>query len=229
MVGHMRTGTTWLCSILDNHPDIDCRQEILHSKRYRGSVASAYKYVSSTLNDSAKKLVGFKLLYHQFRGPDTADTQIFRFLINDIYKAKIIHIIRDKLEVFVSLQLSKRAKLWNVFKSNGTVSVISASTRFSDQPTIDLNHALEIYNTPIKLDIELASQFLYRYERWMLLISEMFPNRIDINYADLPDVVRVYEYLNVPKAEPTFATEKLLSIPYDQIVVNYDEIKRLLG
>lgn len=223
----MRTGSTWLCSLLSKHPDIDCRLELLHYTAFKGSASKAKQYLDECLFATSPKTVrGFKIMYHQMRGPRSASCGIFATLLRDIYKCKVINIKRRNcLETYVSHKLATQAGIWNLFENNHIQP--HQGLNFETKKCEDIPKYLDQYNVPITIDINDWLLFQKKLTVWDALIAELFPDRLEIYYEDLPDMNRIWDYLGVPPANVTTDTIKLRRLPVEQLVSNLDDINYL--
>lgn len=217
----MRTGTSWLCTILNSHPDIDCRQEILHYTKYKGKMGSAKKFIESHFTGSIKTHRGFKILYHQMRSIDSIAYHTLKYYINDVYKCKVIHIVRDELDIFVSHRRAKRSKLWNILDNGGQREIVA------DVKIANLDEALIQYNQPVHIDIEEFKLFLSRYRQWKDEIKRSF-NPIEVNYSQLPDIKSVLSALGLPIMDLVGNSVKLSRSSIEDSIINYDEVYKLL-
>lgn len=217
----MRTGSTWLCSLLDSHPEIECKQEIIHRTKYRGSFANSKPYISRCFSGKSGEIKGFKILYHQFRGPNTVASNILINMLREDYKVKVVHLKRNPLEIFISHQLSKRSKLWNVFKGIDGLKCVS------DADVSDVKQTMANHNNKITLDLSEAIMFKKKYRYWVDKIEREFKDVITISYDELPDISRICEFLGVRCFESKANTIKLISKPYVDIIENFKEIEKV--
>ncbi len=219
----MRTGSSWLCTILNNHSQIVCEQELLHRTRYTGSAAQAYHYLNNHLfKTSEKPIRGFKMLYHQFRGPNSSDCYIFSKLFTSIYHCKIIHIRRhDMLATYTSRQLAQQAGIWNIFTQNKYIHSINGKHAINDE---EISKSITTYNQPIKIDLEHLKKWCQNMQFWYRKINELFPTNLEVFYEDLPNVQNVYDYLETDKVDEIKGeTIKLRKLPLEQTIINYKE------
>lgn len=218
----MRTGSSWLCSILNSHPDICCKQEILHYTQYKGKMGSSRSHISEQLINCNQKHVGFKILYHQMRGIDSISYHTLKYYINELYKCKIIHIIRDELEVYISHRRAKKTKLWNIFKNMGSINPIA------DVQLNNIDQTLREYNEPIMVNVEDFKLYLNRYREWKKIINDEFET-LQINYSELPNVGKICDYLEVENLPLLGQSLKLCNKPIEDCIINYEEISRLIS
>lgn len=220
----MRTGSSWLCSILGQHSQIQCEHELLHRTSYSGSASQAKTYLDRALFETAIRPVrGFKMLYHQFRGPNSADCYVFAYLFNAVYRCKIIHLQRrDPLATFVSRQLAARVGVWNVFTNKADFS----NGRRTIEPG-QMTPYLDDYNRPLTVDLNHLRRWCRNMRLWRAKVAELFPNHLEIFYEDLPDVAKVYDYLGVGHETHQGETVKMLKTPLEAIVTNYDEARTI--
>lgn len=214
----MRTGSTWLATLLDSHPDIDCKLELLHKVHYRGNTAGAKAHLDDKLfGISAAKYRGFKVMYHQMRGINSAACQELANLFTKTYLCKIIHIRRrNLLETFVSHRLAQRSGVWNLgaqtIRSKASTKLTQAQCRLA-------------YNRPMTLDPADYRLFVSRIREWEAKALQLFPGCFEVFYEDLPGAAyAVLDFLDAPQMPLVAKTEKLRQLPLEEIVANYVEM-----
>ena len=122
-----RTGSNYLCSTLNTHPDILCHHELFHADKiyyarnltqgeidlgtisYRNRMPKKFiqKIWQQTFDSSA---IGFKLLSGQ-------NPQAFDLVLKDKSIKKILLLRRNQLRTYVSLLIAKKTNIWSVEKS----------------------------------------------------------------------------------------------------------------
>jgi len=223
----MRTGTTWLSTLLDSHPSIDCDHELLHRMKYRGRAIDAKEYLDRCLFESSSASVrGFKVMYHQMRGPKSISCHIFSHLFRETYDCKVIHMLRNKLDVYVSHCLGTQSKLWNILPDKQ--QVVAKTGRMYNCGNATFEDCVEKYNKPVVIDIEHLKMFYKKYAIWENKIKEIFPDHIEVHYEDLPNVSEILQYLEVNDAPLQAGTQKLRQFSNKELIINYDEVMSVI-
>lgn len=231
----MRTGSSWLCSLLDSHPQVGCMREIMHRTRYKGKMGSARSYINETLSTIKKPVKGFKILYHQLRGIDNTAYAIFKYLVNDVYKCKVIHIVRNELDVYISHRRAVASKIWNIYNNSGKYEAIhdrgwqhermaQNTIENCDLTKQDVDHIIKSYNKDITVDLDDFKIFLQRYRIWKNEIAKSF-DVLEVNYDELPNIHRICSILNIDHVKTEGKTIKL-SRHYN--ITNIDEVLRII-
>lgn len=235
----MRTGSTWLSTLLDSHPDIRCKHELLHKTRFRGTPIEAKEYLDRHIFYDDGKVNGFKVMYHQMRGISSSDCELFAWLFREFYKCKVVHIMRrNVLDSYISYILAKRSGIYNLFndnKFNGKWITRQPDLPLDTKARINfvnsngqkrISDAVELYNNKITIDLADLKDFRDKTKRWEERIPELFPDNIEVYYEDLPNIPGVCNYLGVSSAVKLSnnRTFRLRRVPVDVICENYDEI-----
>jgi hypothetical protein len=194
---------------------------LLHRRAYEGSAYDAPNYLDEAFfNNSTNPVQGFKILYHQFRGPISDECSEFIKMFRDGYK--IIHMQRrNKLETYVSHRMAKKSLIWNVFINEEKVNFKT----HNGKQFVSVDHCVSSYNRPIRINIEDYKMFEKKLSVWEKKIKEYFPDHLEVFYEDLPNISNVCEFLGVPDCTDLKAeTIKLRKLPLEQMILNYDEI-----
>lgn len=178
----VRSGSSYLVSVLNSHPDVYCRYEDYttlgpdHRQRQLHNMQG--ELIDSPSNDQTQqhllwmfhrpaKASGFKLNFpHQYN----AFPEILMMLLKRREDLKVIHLDRqDRVKRLVSLERLRAARQrnWKMVSSNFTAD--------SDLPriTIDIPEFLDLY----RLDRHRRGELQY-------LVSQ-FPQRLTVNYEQL--------------------------------------------
>ena len=225
-----RSGSTWLCSLLDSHPNVRVLPGELFLSReqeekwidpdfipffdFRKSTDKSrprvtFQYLDN-LSDYPKKVgsIGFKLMYnHLFRYPEI----LFKLVFD---KYKIIHIYRDNyLDVILSRTYSNELKLDHVTQK----VPIPPKVKLDTSKLIDQLRWREI-------NINLACLFL-------TFISNSV---INVKYQDLCNdrdetLDRITKFIGVPDCSSFHSKlQKINTGSYIEKIENFAEVKQAL-
>jgi LPS sulfotransferase NodH len=198
VLGHARTGTNLLCSLLNSHPTVSCAYEVLHpddpqlrQKFHREMVEptehwlelspgrekkNTITYIESRLvpKASVSHPFGPKILYWQVQ-----KLKLFTYLAR--HNFNFLHIARNPVEVYISHEQAQQTGQW--FLGMG-------DTRHQAAPPLDVD--------PLKLTTFCRS-YLDQVRRYNRIGHRLYA----VDYADLcgnPQQVmdQVFEFLGVP-------------------------------
>jgi hypothetical protein len=216
-----RSGTTFLCHALSNHPEIFCpRDEPIHprgwSYRYFNSMLTAVDVLKFIHNQAFYSVNMCKVMYYQ------VTEEVMRYLA--ARKAKIIHLVREDL---VRLTVSQ------------VITAMTDEGRIIDRPILSHRPSIPI---SVYIDPTLFMQTLLVAEeqvaRWRGILS-WYP-ALEVKYADmvggegseakeiLSDVANeICDFLGVSRHPLDAAGLKTVNTPYplERLVANWDEIK----
>lgn len=212
-----RSGSTYLCDLLNNHPDIKCDMETFGIGRRHGRIHRIPKFDSPEksleyLNEfysNNNKLVGFK---YKFPHQINVYPEVFEFFK---LKANIIKVIflyrKDILRAAISAQ-----NLLSVMKVTGT----HYSKTDIDIPKLDI-------------DIEYTIKFInkrrnhfYKYEK---IAEKIFPHIYKVTYEDLltnrnKTLANIQRFLEVPLKELKSEIRKNTPQNVSSFVNNYSDL-----
>ncbi|MFB6231480.1 MAG: Stf0 family sulfotransferase [Salinibacter sp.] len=230
ILGHGRTGSTMLVSMLQSHPKCVCYSELfhphspkwfyehinfLHGKdglRNEGHDKFLKKYVYKRTPTSIKA-VGFKVLYCNINeGSATSmsgEGEIKRTLryMKDI-GVKVIHIKRkNKLKRFVSMKMANKRKKWVIKKRGG----ISDRTKIN----VDTEEMLRSMERHFKLEKEKEKIFsCFDY--------------INVSYENLcekkDDIEKIQNFLGLPVRSLRASTARTRRRSLREVIENYGEV-----
>ena len=123
-----RTGSNWLCSMLNSHPDVLCHHEIFnpagihYALDHRGDIdigtvderdqsptqclARLWRYTFG------KRIVGFKINRGQ-------NSTVFRSVLDDHEIRKLVVVRRNRIKTFVSELIAEKTGQWESYGSGG--------------------------------------------------------------------------------------------------------------
>lgn len=222
-----RSGSNFLCSLLQSHPDIRAFEELFPKNKrkihwgYQNYPSSSkilnlrefesYKFMEEIVfrefQDSVSA-VGFKIFYHQFRHESVPST--WQYLTTD-KDLKIIHLKRrNLLSVYLSHTLAKKTNTWTL-----------RNLKKSKNPD------------PIHLCYEDCLVFFKESQKWEKTGKEVFLDHklIDIFYEDLvvnTDVEsrRVQEFLGVKPKSLYASTFRQNTSKLRNSIANYFQLKQ---
>ncbi len=113
-----RSGSTWLHTLLNSHPQIISKGEILRRTFEKNQIERIQSLNDHVFTPYSTRIeaVGLKIFYEYQE--DEYFKRFFDELQNDV-SIRIIHLIRkDKLAQYVSLKLAETTSQWNLVRSN---------------------------------------------------------------------------------------------------------------
>ena len=228
-----RSGSTWLATLLDSHPQIKSFEEpfIWRAERpnwtdkdfptyynykthaEKKSVFTAFRYLDILNSYKAEtdfNIIGFKIMYNQIQ----ENPEVFLKLLLDNYR--IIHLIRQN---YLDIIISRAAKKQHRIAHSSTVQ---SKTR---QVTIDTSCLIE------DLDRCKRNNQIFRF------LLKIIPVKVlEITYESMQEdynkVLRsVAEFLNVSNDSITFESDlkRINKGKHSEKIANYDEVLKTLS
>lgn len=198
-----RSGSTWLHTLLNSHPQIISKGEIVYKFHKLNRAFNLNEHAFSA-RPAPIKAVGLKVFYgleNDIYGP------ALQVLRNDT-TIKVIHLVReDKLAQFVSLKLAKKSREWSHQKPHKAQSI-----------RIDPAQFQEFKDGQMKLQAKIEENFTGR----MLTISyeDLIDNR--------EDTLRlVQDFLGVKQRRLFSALKKQSLIPISDQIENWSDFEGL--
>lgn len=217
-----RTGSNYLCTVLNSHPDILCHHEIfnphvvgvarhLQGTEFRiGSIeernADPIQFLERVWNlPMGRSLVGFKLCWRQ-------NDAVYRFLLREPAIRKIVLKRRNRVRTFVSLVLARHTAEWVIY-DDASQPKPRPAIQIDPQALLDMVAFNNDYYSEIEgslRDSGQAFQTLY--------------------YEDVISgggVAKALDFLGVASGGDgplRGQTWKLTNAPLPQIVLNFDEL-----
>lgn len=217
-----RTGSNWLCSMLDSHPAILCHHEIFNPERIiyavslrvgeldLGSVAARDRCPGAVIErlwqaSFGHRWVGFKLNRGQH-------PEAFRQVLDDRSVRKIVIKRRNRIKLFVSEQLALRTGEWESYPW---------SQRQAEKPKLRVSveddlrpHMAKNEDYYRRLEAALEA----RGERWL-----------EVTYEDLPKAeerARLLAFLDLeePQGGLSGMTRKQGKRDLRAMIANFDEL-----
>lgn len=209
IMGMARTGSTYLWSLLNNHPSIECFNDDLHEE-FKKQNLPIRNFLTIKFNPISK-ILGTKLLTNFYEDLTEDDFIWLRDFKN--FK-KVIYIYRENvLDQYVSLQL---AEINNSFTS------YKAGIYQSQSIEMPKNKLLNWYK-------------FYKKQNASMLetIKTVFGNYVSVEYNEIKNqrkIKTIYNYLRVPYIHTESNLLKQKTKPNSEIITNYKELKEeLLG
>jgi LPS sulfotransferase NodH len=229
IVGAQRSGSTWIQSSLNSHPQIACAPEIFHPKYDR-----EHSYYVRSMNLSKfnqilnKKSIVYELLDSMYHGQSYA--QGFKFMYSQArlipYKfpmvmkyfkqkdIRIIHVVRENsLRICISREMAKSTGLYHT------------TYNFNDKNV-----------RPIKVSVQTILKNINKIEKQKRLWRNRLSNYVSIELIyehfvndKLEQTKHMLNFLEVD-SEITLssALKKVISVPITQAVKNYSELESAL-
>lgn len=222
-----RSGSNWLCSALDSHPEILCHHEIFNPKEVKHAVSwreRGRRIGGRGERDTAplaflerlwaapadEPIVGFKLNRGQ-------DGRVFDAVLADAGIRKVIVSRRNRVRAFVSERIAQETGAWESYpwssyrRNGGRITVDAAALR----EHADMNAR---YLDGLRARLRVAGQ-----------------NWVEVAYEDLQDVEaqnRILCFLGARAVEAplTGVTARLNPAPLEELIANFDVLTdRLRG
>jgi LPS sulfotransferase NodH len=202
-----RTGSNFLVSLLNSHPAIQAKGEIVQRRKNRGFI----EIIDDAFTKATQEIeaVGFKIFYYHPIGEN--GTEIWDYLVSD-KEIHVIHLLRrNTLRTVVSHKVAQETREWR------------HNTDRSDR----LVKKKSVYFEPEEL-IRNAMLTKLREEQGRKLF-EQHP-MLEVLYEDLvghlgPTYTSITEFLGLMRWSPSTDTVKQNPEPLDQLLENYDEIR----
>jgi LPS sulfotransferase NodH len=221
-----RTGSNWLCTLLDSHPDILCHHELFNPKgihyalglrdgsfslgtkeeRDRDPLGLLARAFATHLGHGA---VGFKINWSQ-------DARVFDAVLRDVEVKKILTVRRNRIKTFVSELIAEQTGQWE--------SYIHRSPRGDVKS--------------LRVDREALAEHIGRNERYYADLRERLRATerpyIEVAYEDLEsdeEHARILGFLGVapPTSRLEAATFKRNPSNLKDLISNYEELASALA
>ena len=207
ILSRSRTGSNFLLSLLNSHPNIDCYGELFLHLRGKDSL-EIWKRIFKK-HPGRIKCVGFKLFY--YHPVDSDDKKVWNLIEGDP-QIKIIHLKRKNLlRTILSRKIAEKTKIW---KENSTKTFIPPKEK-----AVKLSH------------VECLNEF-NKIRAWENEADARFSKHaiFEIYYEDLVhqrDVVMndVYSFLNLKKHQPYTDLRKQNKEGFQDLILNYNSLK----
>jgi len=216
---HPRTGSNWLCGVLNSHPEILCHYEVLHPKavyyaltypetRFRPAVeerdADPRRFVDDLFaRDFGHAAVGLKLMYGH-------DPEVSGELLRDPAVRTIVLRRENRVRVFLSAKRATRAGKFTQVSYDGI---------------------------PIELDPAELCEFCREYDAYFEWVDEQVAGQdvLRLSYERLFDagvVAGVLEFLGVTRVEESSLRALHRRQSFDSLreaIANFAELARALA
>ncbi|WP_286761122.1 Stf0 family sulfotransferase [Salegentibacter sp. UBA1130] len=205
-----RTGSNWLVSLLNSHPEITCEGEKYKNIKGQSTLKIWNKIFSR--RSKRNKYVGFKLLYNQ--PPDHQDKSIWEIIKND-QDIFIIHLKRNNLLAsYVSLQIGYKTGIWK--ENEGT-------------KTLEEKKHTKVIN----IDPEDCESYFSLVTDYWKEVSESYEEHpyIEIFYEDLVKdkqgtINEVFNAMHLDAHNVSSDMEKQNKESLEDLIEYYEELKR---
>ncbi len=214
VVANGRTGSTLLVNLLRSHPAIQCEDEILNERRWRGGcrplgwLARAFPlpYLAWRARRATQPVFGFKLKTGG-QVPDLGRT------LHSLHHHgwRLIYLQRrDVLQQTLS---------WSVAQASGCWQTTAEQPRAPYTITLDVDDFLRDLRTCVK-DRQLLADLILQLPHLPLNYED------DLAHGDRwpATVARLCAFLSVAPAPLTSRTAKTWEQPYSEVVTNYADI-----
>lgn len=224
IIASPRSGTTFLCHALSNHPEIFCpRDEPIHpygwSRQYFKSMLTAIEVLHFIHQQAFYSVNMCKIMYYQATG------EVMKYLADR--QAKIIHLVREDL---IRLTVSQ------------IISEMTSEGRIIDRPILSHqpSHAISVYLDPIDFmqTLLVAEERISHWRR----ILRWYPT-LEVKYADMVKgegneakeipqelAYEICDFLDVARYPLHPAGLRAINTPFplERLVANWDELQEKL-
>lgn len=210
IVSRPRSGSEWLVSLLNSHPNCITRGEIFRYPTKEAAKKMFDKQFNRNWNSSINA-VGFKIFYHH---PLASNDLTVWKLIKEDPSIKIIQLIRRNwIRVFISEEIGKKNNQW-ILKDNSKKK-----------------------NEKIKVDIDSLANFLENNKK-LLRVSHFINLQetheiFNIYYEDMVsdlnnEMVKLLKFIGLDCQELVTLFRKQNPEPLSALITNYSEVKEFL-
>jgi LPS sulfotransferase NodH len=220
-----RTGSNWLCSLLNSHPDVLCHHEVFNpsgifyalarrdgsldlgtrEERDRRPLAFLERVWRNPLGFAC---VGFKMTRGQ-------DEQVLEAVLGDRGVRKIVVKRRNRVKTFVSELIARRTGQWEVYDRADLVA---------ERPRVEVDPA------ELRLNVAQNDAYYARLEAALRRSGQAF---VAVAYEELSsdrERLRLLEFLGVRPAPEVLraSSVKQNSTDLRRLVANFDELAAAL-
>lgn len=212
-----RTGSTWLCDMLDRHPNIKCHHEILVKAGRKGGQEGVHTCFRNAMNGAIpndKRVIGLKAKLRQ-----VFDLSAFRQLLIDTH-VHVIHmkrqnVIKQTVSALRSAELEKRTGKFNIW----------------DRHEQDRVEALWVDPQRFRSKLELQIE---RNQLSKDFVASLSLPLIDVDYENLysqtdNELCRIHQFLTVPHHTAVSRVLKHTSDDLREVVLNFDELRAMFS
>ncbi len=219
-----RTGSNYLCTLLNAHPDVLCHHEIFNPHvvgvaRHLAKMGISLGTIEERERDPVEFLArvwrerfgrasaGFKLCWRQ---TDFA----FRAVLADESVSKIILKRRNRLRTFVSLLLARQTGEWVVYRD-------APAPKVRPQVRVDLSHFTD--------NVEFNRTYYAEIDCTLRATNQ---HALTLYYEDLTstcNLLQAFEFLHVVPRTVEGDTWKLAPADLRETIANFDELREHLA
>ena len=210
-----RTGSTLLCSSLNEHSSLLVEHEILHRdypsmvkwrKRVMKDVYGEIRPLDSDLTlffDKAFDLVnGYKILFDQI----ASGSSNWQYFLNK-KGLKIIFLHRDWVEIGVSHYIALKRGIWQLELGEKRKEI-----------------------KPFEMNLSWLRDFLSKKMSFQSYLKKLFPNHLHLDYQKMVDdwdneIYKTLDFLEIKREKLPMTYGKLLP-PIEDLLLNYEDVRR---
>ena len=203
-----RTGSNWLISLLNSHPDIQIKGEVFDWLRGRNSE----EILKDVFPESSEyDCLGFKIFYNH--PLDDEDKSVWELLKKD-RSIKVVHLLRkNMLRSFLSHEIAEKNEVW--------------SSKMGDVSPEDKLVHLDVGK--LYWDFQITEKYIYLSKQFFT-----FHNHLEVTYEELMDnqdncIKRVLNFLGLPFGESTSDMKRQNPEPLEKLISNYSEVHEKLS
>jgi LPS sulfotransferase NodH len=223
-----RTGSNYLCTVLNSHPEILCHHEIFNphvvgvarhlqvcgfelgtiEERERDPVTFMQRIWKTGVEHTC---IGFKLCWRQHE-------IAYRAVLEDTNVRKIVLKRRNRVKTFVSLLRARQTGEWVIYDDDSAA-----------QPQ---NPRLHVAHAELMENIEFNEQYYAEIEA---ALKQTGQRHLTLFYEDLSSetaLADALDFLGVSRPDPRLlqgCTRRLMTPPLREIVSNFDELNAALS
>jgi len=187
ILGRSRTGSTLLQNMLNAHPEIHAKSEVL-TRVYGSPVRNVFKDVFSP-QPKGIKAVGFKMFYNH---PLDDDTGVFWDELVKMEDLQVVHLRRQNiLRTLISEKIAHKTNVWGVKKEKRPVDSEIKKVCFSKE---ELHEAFEKTKR-----LEKQYEEMFQTHKTLNLYYETFIKEPQKEYQRIIDMLGLHYYEPVSK------------------------------
>jgi LPS sulfotransferase NodH len=219
MVSYPRSGSGWLGTLLQSHPDLKWYGEVFNQRAIKEY--KMFSHLQGWPTEPSQRLAfaaklseghkwGFKALTFQINA-DNNFGNWWRLITNDI---KMIHLRRcNHVESFVSLMKSQQNDVWQVRKDEDP-------SRIPKSIPVDVNTLLQFCQHR-EYDLSISRNLLRAYDVLEITYEEL---------CALPNITtrRAEEFIGLTPNPRRKSHLQKTGVPLEEAIENYDEVKQAL-
>lgn len=215
-----RTGSNWLCTLLNSHPRILCHHELFNPEGIHYALDQGKTLISTDIITRDRDPRAFLEHFWQYQGDVDAlgfklnrgqTEAIFEMILEDLQIAKILLRRRNRVKTYVSEQIAQMTGRWE-------------SYTYDFQPTTISKIAVDVADLKRHID---ENETYFQGLRAQIGSAPCF----ELFYEDIPSIQScLLAFLGITSSEHLLRAGTLKQNPCDlsDLIANFDELERVL-